>query len=390
LKSTGGVECQLTTPITLQINDATGAPLDVQGNPATADIDATRGGGDASVSFAWLNWCGEATSLSLAVEFMTSSDSGSGMGQPVDVTPSCDDPGQPSLLGQSSEAEAIPAIAACETGEVVLASSDLGRDGDDIYIWAVAGNVAECADGERVTVTLADESGTPLEIEGNQIELTLTPDESGKFQWAGAIWSNWCGAPDGANLDVERSGSGSAAWIHVTPACVDAGQPSQLVPLEMAPPDDVWPDNDLGLGMPGLTSEPQVCDPATLDLSLTLTPTHGDVIIEVNAGVSSETAPVCALDGELSFTISDAGGQPLAVDGNGMTLDTEGGEIMRVVPAPGVAHVIWENWCGKNGPFTITVTHDGQEVTTEVTNGPDCADESQPSSLRWIGDEGGQ
>ncbi len=388
LKSTGGVECQLMMPISLQINDRDGVPLQIEGNPVMAEFGATIGGGESSVSFAWLNWCGENVPLSVAVEFLTDSDSSSGIGQSIDVTPPCDDPNQPSKLGLTTAAEIVPSAGTCEAGTVVLTSSDMQREGDEVFIWATSGNVAaanldSCEAGELVTVTLTDDSGTPLEIEGNGIELMLKPNESGQFQWAGAIWTNWCGAPDGANLTVSRSGAGTPAWIHVTPACVDGSQPSRLSQLELPPPDDMWPDIDPSLTRPGMTiTEPPVCDVTTLDLSLATSTEHRDLILQVDAGGNiDDPALICYLEGDVTFTITWADGQPLLIDGNGLELGDGEYDITRILPVPGFAQAYWENWCGESGPFTITATVDGRGLTTEVDNGPECTDPTQPSTL---------
>ncbi|MGH9173231.1 MAG: hypothetical protein ACRD1H_02675, partial [Vicinamibacterales bacterium] len=228
LKSTGGVECRLTTPVSLAITGADGTPLDIAGSPATATLDAVLGAGEASVSFAWFNWCGAPGPFSLEVALMTSSNSGSGMGQSLDVAPNCDDVNQPSKLGQAAAAQTVPTDGTCQATEVVMTSSDLQREGDDVLIWVVSANLAGCSEGERVTVTLTDDAGEPLAFDGNGSDLMLKANTTGEYVWAGLVWSNWCGVETGFNLDVVRADSGSSSWVHVVPGCEDASQPSRM------------------------------------------------------------------------------------------------------------------------------------------------------------------
>ncbi|HYI13835.1 MAG TPA: zf-HC2 domain-containing protein, partial [Thermomicrobiales bacterium] len=130
IKSTGGMICRVEAPVTLTIADEAGEPLDIQGNPVTGIIAATLGPGDARTEFAWLNWCGAQDPFSLTAEILTSSDSETTTGQSTEVRPLCDDPNQPSILGQSSMAEATSAADSCQSGQVATEANDAG-----LQIW---------------------------------------------------------------------------------------------------------------------------------------------------------------------------------------------------------------------------------------------------------------
>jgi hypothetical protein len=84
-------------------------------------------------------------------------------------------------------------------------------------------------------------------------------------------------------------------------------------------------------------------------------------------------AEFCVVDAaEMTVTITDPNGQLLPVDRNGETIPYDW---------QGSNGFVWDNWCGEDGPFTITVTIAGQTLELEVANGPECTHEEEPSAI---------
>lgn len=383
IKSTGGVECQLTTPVSVQISDQNGQAIDIQGNPVSVDVDWTLGGGDNSISFAWMNWCGDATPFSLDVEFMTSSESGTGMGRQIDIAPQCFDPSQPSTLGQVAIADAETNADACQSTAIVEAH----LQGNDMLIWIIAGSLDGC-DDILATVRLTDEFGDRLDVEGNDIDVSFTPHSTLEYGWASLVWSNWCGADGLVNLDVVRANSGHSIVLDATPACDDSSQPSRLVVSDSAPPDDVFPVFPRIDLTPGAALDLPVCDPATIDLSLTTEAADNGIIIQVVSDVTgdgtqtkTETEACAVAVADYTLSISGADSELLTTNAESIAL----GETALSLELPNTATYLWSNWCGVDGPVTIEASANGKTATIELPSGPACTDENQPSSLQPIG-----
>ncbi len=379
IKSTGGAECRLTTPVSVQISDENGQPIDIQGNPARADIDWTLGAGDSSMSFAWMNWCGDTGRVSLDVEFMTSSDSGTGMGQQIEIAPPCFDPGQPSTLGQVASALAESNPDACPSTNIV----ETRRQGDDLLIWVIASNLDGCSDN-HATVRLTDEFGDRLDVEGNDIDVSLTPHTASEYAWGSLVWSNWCGTEGIVNLDVTRADSGLSAILDNTPACDDSAQPSRLIVSDSAPPDDVFPQFPVSPRFdltPGPALELPICDPATIDLSLTTEAADNGIIIEVVSDLIDGKIERCAIDvAEYSLSISGANEQLLTSESESITL----GESAVALELPRTSTYLWRNWCSADGPVTIETIANGKTATLELASGPACTNADQPTSIQPI------
>ncbi|MDQ3549483.1 MAG: zf-HC2 domain-containing protein [Chloroflexota bacterium] len=382
LKSTGGTECLLATPISLEISDANGTPLDILGNPATGAFDATLGAQDARVEFAWLNWCGAPGPFNLTVEVITSSYSGSTTEGSTHITPICEDETQPSKLGLADPAQPFPNEGSCQDGNVATTTSSPNEQGD-LSIWFIVSNDDACGDDTLVTLRLTDELGIPLVIDGNEIDLTLKPSESGEYEWVGVVWSNWCGEPDGVRLDITYRDSGFGQLRHATPACQDASQPSRMTVSEIAPADDARPGSWEAYPQPSVDTEPPVCDITMLNLSVVALPVEDDVVIDVGASNSDGEKVTCRLDiGYLTVSISGADGNLLEIDGNAVTLDLAGAKVMADASSPRIAHLAWQNWCGIDGTYTVTATLGSQTASIEFTTAPACTDDASPSMLQ--------
>jgi hypothetical protein len=280
-------------------------------------------------------------------------------------------------------------VSTCSGGSTIVTEPDADADGG-LRLWFVVMDEGDCEDqGSSVNVRLEEPSGGLLDIEGNDANLTLRPHPTGDFEWVGLLWTNWCGETSQVKLEATREGSGMGTFAEDTPSCVDASQPSRLTGLD-TPPADPWPadaDPDQATPMPGMTSEPPVCDPTTLQLALLPMPSTGlSVALSANADGNAD-AELCSLDAsDLTLTITDATGRPIAVEGNGVTF-TLGTDDPLLLHSTGSDGLVWDNWCGEPGPFTITATIAGQTLTSEVANGPECTDEDQPSMI-WGANNG--
>jgi hypothetical protein len=381
IKSTGGAECRLTTPVSLQLTDENGTPLAIEGNPATDEIDAVLGAGIGSVTFPWLNWCGEESQINLKVETTTSSDSTPAINESVDVTAPCADANWPSLLGMSTielwltpvDTDSDTDVSTCSGGSNIVVERDSSADGG-LRIWFVIKEEGDCEDkGSSVRLRLEEPSGGLLDIEGNDADLTLQLHPSGDFQWVGLLWTNWCGEPSGIKLEATREGAGMGTYAEETPTCADSSLPSRLTILDVPPPDNPWPKMPSTPPTPGMTSEPPVCDPTMLGLRLLPMPSPELYIaIDGSAGGGSEPQ-YCMIDAdEMTVTITDANGGLLPIDRNGETFAND---------PQGSGAIVWENWCGEEGPFTITVRVADRPLTLEVANGPECTQDDASSSL---------
>jgi hypothetical protein len=380
-----GTACHLSLSMALTILDAAGRPAAIEGNPLDATLEAVLPSDDATVSFAWLNWCGEVGPFSATVEA-----EGAGAGAPLEA-PACDDPEQPSKLGLSAEAEVRTSDGqpvTCVSGAAVLSAQVDGSGALDI--WAIDSNLDGCQPPENVTIALVDDAGELLDVENNPVALATRPDDSGEFAWGGARWSNWCGAAETAVLEVKRASGSSHAEIHTTPPCEDASQPSRLTPIDEPPPDEVWPGPE-GAFLPATPPADTLpaCDLADLSLYLDVQRMIGDVIIDVaaRAGASEDARmPVCWLEpGELTIAITDVDGVPLELDGNGAVIPISPSGRANVLPMPGIAHAFWSNWCGTDGPVTITATLGEASVTTRLDSGAECHDPNAPSTFKTTG-----
>jgi hypothetical protein len=255
-----------------------------------------------------------------------------------------------------------------------------------VQIWYVVDMSTGCGNDEGGAFRLEEPTGGLLEIEGNNSEMTFTASEAGAFEWVGILWTNWCDDIDQVKLELGNETWGFGSWVEERPTCQDAGQPSRLTVLDI-PPADPWPagvDPAPITPMPGITGEPPVCDPETLQLLLLPMPSSGLPIVLGASADGNAEAEFCSLDAsELILTITDANGQPIAVEGNGVTF-TLGTDEPLLLHSTGSEGVIWENWCGEPGPFTITATIAGQTLTLELADGPECTDENL-SSIIWGG-----
>jgi hypothetical protein len=189
-------------------------------------------------------------------------------------------------------------------------------------------------------------------------------------------WTNWCGERAYYNLQFAQPSSGMGIGTEEMPSCVDASQPSRLIALDSPPTGDPWqgaPAPGQIVPTPGMMSEPPVCDPTTLHLKLLPVPSPGHYV-----GIDGKTsgggdAEFCVVDAaEMTVTITDPNGQLLPVDRNGETIPYDW---------QGSNGFVWDNWCGEDGPFTITVTIAGQTLELEVANGPECTHEEEPSAI---------
>jgi len=375
IKSTGGIQCSVSVPVSMEITDSDDTPLDIQGNPAIGSFDATLGAGDARIEFAWRNWCGEQGPFNISAEILTSSDSGTAMGTSLDRYPPCDDETQPSTLELISTGEEMPATANGDCRGPAMMATDIDSASGDVLIWYVTDMSTGCGNDDSGTFRLEEQAGDLLDIDGNDTAVTFRASEASEFEWIGMRWSNWCGDIDRVKLELGNDVWGFGAWIEERPTCQDASQPSQLTVLD-TPPADPWPgdtDPTQATPLPGMTSEPPVCDPAALQLTLLPMPSPDfHLTIEGEAEGGSD-AIFCTVEAaEISVTISDAEGQPLDIDRNGETFATE---------PQGAPGVVWENWCGEEGPFTIIVTISDQSLSLDVPNGPECTDDDAPSTL---------
>jgi hypothetical protein len=78
-------------------------------------------------------------------------------------------------------------------------------------------------------------------------------------------------------------------------------------------------------------------------------------------------------------TIASGDGQPIALEGNGLTL-TANGAIDTANAAIGFR---WTNWCGSPGPSILRATLAGDTATSPIEQPSSCDDPGMPSRLGW-------
>ncbi|HEX5165662.1 MAG TPA: hypothetical protein VFV93_09725 [Thermomicrobiales bacterium] len=124
-----------------------------------------------------------------------------------------------------------------------------------------------------------------------------------------------------------------------------------------------------------------VCAPEDYALSLELPgAAAGSVGYRVDA-VGQSAA--CWLDTVLTITFVGADGQPLPIDGNGMTLPLVGD-----LPDGAAAGVLWSNWCGERESIRVELATPDHIVQSDQVTVPGCNGPGQPSTVSPIPDDG--
>jgi hypothetical protein len=305
--------------------------------------------------------------------------------QGVSPTPACLDPNAPSRLVWESYADAVEGPLPVCTVEQIGLSLSIERSHGDILIAANAGTedlsgniVPECLlPAEEPTMTFTDVDGNPLDIEGNGLTVHYSVLDGYQLAaplagFAHAVWQNWCDAPATTVVRADFGGAAAELTIDEPPACTDPNAPSRVASIN---------------GAEAAANAPlRACGTNELAYILSVEPLDDGLVIAVNAGAedhrTGELPPLCYLpSAELTLTLTDAAGNPLPIEGNGLVFDftspEEGFGI--VAPVAGFALAQWDNWCGSTERIVAQATFDGRISELVIDTPPECRDEASPS-----------
>lgn len=374
LKSTGGIVCQFTAPISVAVNDADGYPVDAIGNPGRWLMDTALPGEQASVSFAWTNWCGDTDGFTASANTDTGNlDADISVSLPDISAPSCSLSEGPSTLGALTPLEVAESLPPCEEQQGATFTHYWEERDGSLRLWVGATSMAACEPAGDVTIALLAADGEPLPIDGNPLT-TREATGVGAVRYAGIAWLNWCGASEELQLDIARPGMGAGSNILHVPECEQPGEPSRLedITVEILP----QPASSTTVGPPPPSDLP-ACDPAAVTLNEPALELINEAM-SVSISVAAQPEAACALSTTLTVTLTDSAGTPLDVAGNELVMHMDG-DVARLLAG---FHFVWENWCGEAGAYSVTFTLGEHATQASSALRPACLDPQQPSTLR--------
>jgi hypothetical protein len=158
---------------------------------------------------------------------------------------------------------------------------------------------------------------------------------------------------NGRDLERGRAGSGASSSPTAPAATVGATAGSEL-------PDCRGDQVDLALDVALHRGDPAIASPGFVSIDLA-----------APAGRAGSDA-ACRLASPVTVTITDADGVPLDIQGNGLVV--EPGDVASL----GFA---WMNWCGAEGPFTVSVALENADAGQSLDVVPPCFDPAAPSTF---------
>jgi hypothetical protein len=188
-------------------------------------LDAEVPSEAARIDFVWLNWCGEPGPYA----FQVTTSAGDQFHDSNLAPPPCADAAQPSKLGQATP-EPAPDIPTCTTQDYHLETDGAASADGSVQLAVKTISLGvPCFLDTSVAVALTDGAGQALDIEGNGLTLRLIGDLRGVGLGTGAIWANWCGEADDAQIELnDFTGSVSGFGPIGVPTCDAPGEPSTL------------------------------------------------------------------------------------------------------------------------------------------------------------------
>jgi hypothetical protein len=232
--------CYLATDVKVALLDASGQPLEIEGNGQTLHLEGQLPNTAVVTGVVWQNWCGEAGEVQLE---LADSTGGTSQGGPIPV-PGCNAPDQPSTLRPFADEElggpATPTPVAggdlppCDTGRSYRLESSVVVMDEEIWVGIGAFYVGQpCHLTDTVTLTIMDDTQQPLDIEGNAVSVPIDLDLTGQQSDAARFaWRNWCGASDSFTIELAGSSQGAGRSLDQAPACVDPDLPSTLTVMQ--------------------------------------------------------------------------------------------------------------------------------------------------------------
>jgi hypothetical protein len=214
-------------------------------------------------------------------------------------------------------------------------------------------------------LSLTDQEGQPLAIDGNGAALSLGNELGQNDAEVAFVWSNWCGETGVHFADLTLGEQHSGFKFSETPTCADASQPSTLRASAVPNPTPT----------PTVTLE--LCGPDSYTLEVSAQGYTGT--LGFGAGIVLTGAP-CHLTADATLAILDADGNALEVDGNPATLHVDANLTAAGLSVNGG----WRNWCGEQGDYQFVVTLGQQGAGLPVTAYARCDQPDQPSTLTHV------